>query len=141
MYHKMGSQFLGTYVRYEIKPSRPDDKDHLPFNRDQLIRRITCFMHQRDNSEKADVSFYNEGLANFRVRACKSLTMKKKFAPPPGVLADGVDVTHKETVPVPVKAGFEAESCTLWVAKDSRESVDLRNEYVITLSSPCCHTC
>ncbi|KAF8558574.1 hypothetical protein OG21DRAFT_1075395 [Imleria badia] len=134
MYHKMGSQFLGTYVRYEIKPLGHDDKYNLPLNRNQLVRRIICFMRQRDNSEKADVSFYNDDSSvDFRVRACKSLTMRKKFAPPPGVLADGVDPKYKETDPVHVKAGFEVESCTLWVVKGSCESVDMRNDIAVAL--------
>ena len=143
MYRKMGSEFLGTYVRYDIDPASPDAKYDPPLNRDQIIRRVRCFMNQRDKSEKTEVSFYYEGSTdNFRVKACNSLTMKKTFAPPFGVLADGVDARIMETKPVQVKAGFEfggsGESHTLWVVKDSIESIDLRNEYVL---SPYHHPC
>ena len=142
MYRKMGSEFLGTYVRYDINPAGPNAKHNPPFNRDQIIRRVRCFMSQRDKSEKTDVSFYEEGSTdNFRVTACKTLTMKKTFEPPFGVLADDVDARSQETRPVQVKAGFKlggtGESHTLWVACSS-ESVDLRNEYVL---SPYHHTC
>ena len=143
MYHKMGSKFLGTYVEHhDIRTTGPEAESNPPFNRDQVIQRIRRFMLHRDSSEKTGASFYDEGSTdNFRVRACETLTMKKAFAPPFGVLADGVD-SRIETKPVQVNAGFEFsgtdESYTLWVVKDSGESVELSNEYVL---SPYHHTC
>ena len=130
----MGSEFLGTYVRRDIHPAGSNTKYSPPFAREQIVRRIRCFLRQRDKSEKTGVSFYNEGSTDkFLVRACKSLTMKKKFAPPFGVLADGADVRARETKPVQVKAGFEPdEPYTLWVVRGSPESVDLRTEYVLS---------
>ncbi|KAF8123691.1 hypothetical protein EV363DRAFT_1455306 [Boletus edulis] len=135
MYHKMGSQFLGTYVKYEIIHAGTDDKYKLPFNRDQVIQRIRCFMRQRDKSERTDVVFYDEGsTVDFRVRACKTLTMKKTFAPPFGVLADGIVARSRETQPIQVKAGFEfGESYTLWLVKGFGDSVGLRNDIAVAL--------
>jgi hypothetical protein len=136
MYRKMGSEFLGTYVQYDIDPAGPNAKYTLPFNRDQIIRRIRCFMTQRDKCEKTYVSFYDEGSTDiFQVKACNSLTMKKTFAP--------LDAMIRETKPVQVKAGFKfggtGEPHTLWVVKGcSSESVDLRNEYALSLYH---HTC
>jgi len=137
MYHKMGSEFLGTNVRYDIDPPDPNVKYNPSFNRDQIVRRIRYFMSQRDESEKTDVSFYNEGSTdNFRVRACKTLTMKKTFTPPLGVLADGGDERIRKTKPVQVNAGFEfgatCESPTLWVVKGSSD-VDPHNDIAVAL--------
>ena len=144
MYRKMGSEFLGTYVRHDIVHTGHDPKYIPMLSHDQVIRRIRCFMSQRDKSEKTDVSFYDEGSKDnfFQVKACKCLTMKKMFAPPFGVLPGGGDARVRETKPVQVKAGFEfgetSGSHTLWVVKGAAGTVDLRNEYVL---SPYHDTC
>ncbi|KAI9567656.1 hypothetical protein HD554DRAFT_2192361 [Boletus coccyginus] len=135
MYHKMGSEFLGTYVQHHINPAGSNRKYNPPFSDGQIIRRIRCFLRQRDKSEKTDVSFYSEdSTVKLVVKACKSLTMKKTFAPPFGVLADGENVRVRETKPVQVKAGFESDkSYTLLVVDGSPESADLRNDIAVAL--------
>ena len=125
-------------MRHDVDHTGHDAKYNPPFNRDQVIRRIRCFILRRDSSKKTDVSFYDEGSTeNFRVRACETLTMKKTFAPPFGVLPDGGNARIRETKPVQISAAFEfggtGESHTLWMVKDSGESVELSNEYVHSL--------
>lgn len=142
MYREMGSIFLGTYMRHDIRTTSLEAEYNPPFNHDQVIRRIRCFMEQREKSEENHVSFYDQGSTNdLRVMACKALTLKKTFAPPFGVLADAV-ARSIETEPVPMKAGLQFDetdkSYTLWMVKDSPQSVELCNEYVIFL---CIHTC
>lgn len=133
MYNEMGSEFLGTYVQHDIRHTDHKANCDPPFNCDQVIRRVKCFMDQRDKGGRTNVSFYHQGSTdNLRVKTCKTLTLKKTFAPPFGVLADGGGARTVETKPVPIKAGFEFnetdESYILWMVKGSSEPVDLRNE-------------
>ncbi|KAH0831350.1 hypothetical protein J3R83DRAFT_14012 [Lanmaoa asiatica] len=132
LYREMGSVFLGTYVRHDIFPSGYKAEHNPPFNSDQVIWRIRCLIKQRDKSGRTDVSFDDQGTTNnLRVRTCESLTLKKIFVPPSGVL--------EETEPIQTKAGFEFDeidmSYTLWMVRGSSESVDLRNDIAVAL----CH--
>lgn len=127
----MGSEFLGTYVQHDICHTDHKANCDPPFSRDQVIRRVRCFMDQRDKSGKTNVSFSVENLC---VKACKILTLKKIFAPPFGVLANGRATRLIETKPIPIKAGLEFkatdDSYTLWMVGGSS---DLHNEYVLSL--------
>ncbi|KAH0831364.1 hypothetical protein J3R83DRAFT_14027 [Lanmaoa asiatica] len=139
MYREMGSVFLGTYVRHDLSPPDYKAEYNTPFNHDEVIRRTKCFMDQRDKCEKTGVSFYGQGATSIlRVRACKSLTLKRTFAPPYGVLADAVTTETVEIVSDQIKAGIkfdeDDESYTLWMVKGN-ESVDLRNDIAVAL----CH--
>ena len=140
MYREMGSVFLGTYVRHDIVPISHRADSDLAFDRDQVILRIRCFMKQRDDSVKTDVSFYHQESRNFRLKACKSVKLKKTFAPPYGVKADAAGTF--EAKPVQFQAGIQIsetdESYTLWMVRGSSASVNLRNQYVPSLYH---HTC
>ena len=132
MYREMGSVFLGTCVRRVVTIGDTAGYS-LPFNREEVNRRIGYFMDARDKSERKDILFSDNGSTNkLWVQACKSLTLKETFAPPCGVLADAA--TTLGTKPVQKNAGFEYgetdESYTLWIVSGPRESVDLHHEYV-----------
>ena len=139
----MGSVLLGTKVRHDIFPFGHELMYDSPFNRDQVIRRIDFFMRLRDKSGKMDVLFYNQRSTNsLRVRTCEILTLTKTFVPPFGISADALAARIMDTRPVQIKAGFEFDeiddSYTLWMVRSSNDSVDLRNECVLSLYH---HTC
>ncbi|KAH0831139.1 hypothetical protein J3R83DRAFT_13709 [Lanmaoa asiatica] len=140
MYREMGSEFLGRYVQHDVFPVGQKADGDLPFNGDQVIWRIRCLMKQRDKSGRTDVSFDGQGAtSNLRVRACKSLTLKKTFTPPFGILEE--TECFQETEPVQIKAGLSSdeddESYTLWMVGGSSDSelVALRNDIAVAL----CH--
>lgn len=134
MYRKMGSAFLGTCVRHVVTIGNTAERDP-PFNRDEVILRIGSYMNQRDESVKMDISFDGEEPKNkLQVGACESLTLEKTFA-----LPGSPEITVARD---PVKAGFKYDeddkSYTLWMIDDARDSVDLRNEYVLPLFYQLC---
>ncbi|KAG8216243.1 hypothetical protein J3R82DRAFT_8284 [Butyriboletus roseoflavus] len=139
MYREMGSVSLGTYVRHDIVPKPLKAECKLPFDRTKVILCIRCFMNQRDESGKTDVSFYreDESTINFRLKPCKYVKMKKTFAPPYGVLAD--DARPFRTKPTRKLAGVEIgetdESYTLWMVSCCKDPVKLRNDIAVAL----CH--
>lgn len=136
MYLEMGSVFLGTYVGHDISPKGPKAEHQLPFDHDRVIQRIRCFMKKRDESGKKDDSFYVQGSNNFRLKACNCIKLKKTFAPPFGVGADGALAGIVETKSSQIKAGFKFDEgdglYTLWVVDGSSDSKELYKEYVLS---------
>ncbi|KAG9310204.1 hypothetical protein JVU11DRAFT_9846 [Chiua virens] len=134
MYREMGSEFLRAYVQYDIEHTGYQAGFKKPFEERQVIRRIKCFMDQRDKCVRTGISFYNhEKASHLEVKICRKLTLKKKFAPPFGMLADGV---FEKIVETKVKAGLKFDetnkSYTLWVVKDANEPVR-RNDIAVGL--------
>ncbi|KAG9310196.1 hypothetical protein JVU11DRAFT_9834 [Chiua virens] len=135
MYREMGSEFLRAYIQYDIEQTGYQAGFKPPFEQRQVIRRIKCFMDQRDKCVRTGISFYNlEQASHLEVKICRKLTLKKKFAPPFGMLADGV---FEKIVETKVKAGLKFDetnkSCTLWVVKGANEPVKLRNDIAVGL--------
>ncbi|KAG9310182.1 hypothetical protein JVU11DRAFT_9807 [Chiua virens] len=134
MYREMGSEFLRAYVQYDIQHIGYQAGFRPPFEQRQVIRRIKCFMNQRDNSTKTGVSFHNHGEpGHLEVKICEELTLKKTFIP------SSANGKSERIVETKVKAGLEVnetdKSYTLWMVKGEDDSVELRNDIAVGL----CH--
>ncbi|KAG9310203.1 hypothetical protein JVU11DRAFT_9845 [Chiua virens] len=134
MYREMGSEFLRAYVQYDVQHTGHQADFKPPFEQRQVIRRIKCFMNQRDNSTMTGVSFHNHGeRGHLEVKICEELTLKKTFTP------SSADGESERIVETKVKAGLEVnetnKSYTLWMVKGENDSVELRNDIAVGL----CH--